>query len=66
MSDTKKPTTLRGGNSAFPVWDRVDDEEKEKDELEDCEACDGFGDVWVGDGMDSCRECRGAGVLRLT
>ena len=58
MSDVKKPTTLRGDNSAFPVWDKVED-----DEVEDCDECDGVGEVWVRDGMDSCRQCRGTGKM---
>ena len=59
MTARKQPTYLRGGNTAFPVWDKDDD-----DETADCDACEGSGEVWVRDGLDACRECRGTGKER--
>ena len=51
-----RPTVLRGGNSAYPNWDKVDD-----DDVADCDTCEGWGEVWLRDGLDTCRACRGTG-----
>jgi hypothetical protein len=51
------PVILRGGNSAYPEWDKVED-----DDLADCDA-EGCveGEVMRRDGWDTCSSCRGTG-----
>ena len=56
MSKPERPTTLRGGNSAYPEWDKVCD-----DEQADCDACEGYGWDWGRDGQETCAACRGTG-----
>lgn len=63
MTIDRKPTCQRGGNPAFPTWDRVPDSERDPED-QDCSECDGNGEVFVRDGYVTCRECRGTGVER--
>jgi len=56
-----KPTTHRGGNTAWPEWDRIPDEDREPED-EPCDDCDGRGETMRSSGYDTCRGCRGTGV----
>ncbi len=61
MATDQKRTGRRGGNPAFPTWDRVPDEDRDPEDR-DCPECDGNGEVFQRDGYVTCRKCNGTGI----